>query len=188
MRHPLLLSLLLIAISATSWWLTQSDPEKPEDQALTTTQRQVDYYLRGLSVTTLGEDGKPARKLSASEIRHYPDDDTAQLFEPNYKVFASAAPNWQVNAVKGWVSGDGQLVLLEQQVHISREADANHPALEIDTERLRIQPAQDYAETDEKVSVRSNQDWLRATGMQAWLSEPARIKFLDQVKAFYASH
>ena len=53
------------------------------------------------------------------------------------------------------------------------------------TRDLRVQPRQDYAETDEKVRVDSDVDWLEAVGMQAWLRPPSRIKFLSQVKGHH---
>jgi lipopolysaccharide export system protein LptC len=57
--------------------------------------------------------------------------------------------------------------------------------MRIDTTNLRVQPHQDYAETDEHVRVVSEANWVDATGMQAWLRPPTRLKFLSEVTGYY---
>ena len=83
------------------------------------------------------------------------------------------------------MSADGSLVLLSGEVLIQREADSNNRPVRILTRDVRVQPSEDYAETDEKVRVESESDWLDAVGMQAWLRPPSRLKFLSQVRGFY---
>lgn len=151
-----------------------------------TGERQVDYYLRGLSTTTMGPNGKPARTLSAEHVRHFSDDDTTELKKPRLAIHQGEFPAWEVYSASGWISADGDLVLLDGDVRIDRAEGADNKPLHIRTSNLRVQPRQDYAETDEQVSVRSDQDWIDATGMQAWLRQPSRIKFLADVKGFYA--
>ena len=68
---------------------------------------------------------------------------------------------------------------------IERDAYLSAPATRIVTRDLRVQPAQDYAETDEHVRVETDVDWLEAVGMQAWLRPPSRIRFLSRVKGYY---
>jgi lipopolysaccharide export system protein LptC len=134
----------------------------------------------------MGPDGKPARTLRAAHVKHFQDDDTIELVEPELIVFQGEAPPWKVRAESGWVSADGSLVLLNDQVTIEREAGENTQPVTIHTRNLRVQPREDYAETDEQVRVRSHRDQIDATGMQAWLRQPSRIKFLADVKGFYA--
>lgn len=68
---------------------------------------------------------------------------------------------------------------------IEREAGTTTRPMRIVTSELRVQPSEDYAETDEKVRVESDADWLDAVGLQAWLRPPSRLKFLSQVKGYY---
>jgi lipopolysaccharide export system protein LptC len=191
LRHPVVLLLVLALIIGAIWLLTDS-PAPTEDPATADPAtghlagHQVDYYLRGLHATTMGEDGRPARTLRAAHVKHFQDDDTTELIEPQLIVFQGEQPPWKVRAESGWVSPDGKLVLLNDEVHIEREAGGQTKPVHIQTSNLRVQPHQDYAETDEQVRVRSDQDWIDATGMQAWLRQPSRIKFLADVKGFYA--
>lgn len=191
MRHPATIVLLLVMVALLSWRLR---PTPPTESAAATAaapthhpgERQVDYYLSGLHATTMGPDGMPARTLSAEHVRHFGDDDTTELENPRLTVHQGESPAWEVYAASGWISADGNLVLLDGEVQIDRAGGRDSRPVHIRTRNLRVQPRQDYAETDEQVSVRSDQDWIDATGMQAWLRQPSRIKFLADVKGFYA--
>jgi len=185
-RHPNLIWVAIFLLAASSWWLASS--HRPADNPIFDREgpREVDYYLRGLNATTMLESGLPARTLEAQELRHFPDDDTTELSKPRLTVHQGKQPPWVVVSDNGWVSADGSLVLLNGPVHITRDGDDRNRAIRMDTSNLRIQPYQDYAETDEQVRVRSRQDRIDAKGMQAWFHAPARIKFLADVKGYYA--
>ena len=77
------------------------------------------------------------------------------------------------------------MVLLSGEVEINRPGSAEARDIHIVTRDLRVQPEQDYAETDELVTITSEQNWVRSTGMQAWLREPIRLKLLSQTRAHY---
>lgn len=186
MRHPLILALVLIAAGALSWWLSSAPPAVEEAALTHQGTREVDYYLRGLEAVTMDENGKPARTLSAAELRHFTDDNTTELSRPLLLVHQGDKPAWRIDAEQGWMSADGELILLNGEVNMHREAAPGVAPMHIATRNVRVQTGQDYAETDEQVKVRSNSDWLDATGMQAWFREPSRIKFLADVKGFYA--
>jgi len=186
--HPAVLALLLLLVASVSWLLrSPSEREEPQETTAShTTERQVDYYLRGLQATTMNELGQPARTLRATEVKHFQDSDTTEMLAPQLTVYQDEQPPWEVRSETGWISPDGSLVLLQGEVNISRAAGPGVDPMQIETRDLRVQPREDYAETDEQVRVRSNENWLDATGMQAWLRQPSRIKFLADVKGFYA--
>jgi lipopolysaccharide export system protein LptC len=187
MRHPLFIWTLIAVLAGTTWWLAGS---RRVEQAEPTTHagvREADYYLKDMQATTMNEAGQPARTLEAQELRHYPGDGTTELTRPRLTVHQGKQPPWLVVSDDGWISADASLVLLGGEVHITRDAGSDNRPMRIDTRNLRVQPRQDYAETDETVRVRSEQDRIDATGMQAWLRSPARIKLLANVKGYYAS-
>jgi lipopolysaccharide export system protein LptC len=185
MRHPLVLWTLLLLAAGLSWWLGGGG-QRPSPVATHQGPREVDYYLRDFNATRMGPDGRPDRTLSARELRHFPDDDTTELAQPVLDIHQGEAPPWVVRSERGWVSANGDLILLQGAVHIERAAGPRNRPMRIDTRNLRVQPRQDYAETDERVRVRSGRDRIDATGMQAWFRAPARIKFLADVKGYYA--
>jgi len=174
----------MVVAAIASWRLVEREaPLSPP--VAHSGQRTIDYYVTGLDVTRMTAAGKPAHRLLATNLRHYTDDDTTELKQPRLTVYQDETPPWEIDAASAWMSADGSLVLLSGEVVIQREADSNNRPVRILTRDVRVQPREDYAETDEKVRVESESDWLDAVGMQAWLRPPSRLKFLSQVKGFY---
>jgi lipopolysaccharide export system protein LptC len=182
--HPALV-LAVSAAAALSWWLAQlgdKTPTMPTDQR---GPRAIDYHVTGFDVTRMTAEGSPAHRLRARYMQHFTDDDTTELQQPHLTVYQAEAPPWEVDAERAWLSADGSLLLLQGDVLIERAGDAVNRPIRITTRDLRVQPRQDYAETDEKVRVEGDTDWIDAVGMQAWMRPPSRLKFLSQVKAYY---
>jgi lipopolysaccharide export system protein LptC len=184
-RRNLLAGLVLAVTAALTWWLAQEDADGPSLSTAPQGGHQIDYYLRRLSFTTYTADGDPARTLRAPELRHFADDDTTEIDLPYMEIHKASAPPWEVRAKTGWISPDGALVRLQGDVVIRREAGPGVRPMRIVTPEMRVEPERDYAETDEPVTVTSRADRIDSVGMQAWLTEPGRIKFLSQVRARY---
>ena len=184
-RSRPLFALVLVVAAAFSWWLAEQAGPPAVQQAERHGPRAIDYYVTNLDVTRMTAEGSPAHRLRAQKLRHFTDDDTTELQQPHLTVYQREAPPWEVNAERAWVSPDGSLLLLAGEVLLEREGDADDRPMRILTRELRVRPQQDYAETDEKVRVESDTDWLDAVGMQAWLRPPSRLKFLSQVEGYY---
>ena len=184
-RFRPVLALLLIAAALISWLMVDRQATDPPLRVAQQGPREIDYAVTGLDVTRMTAAGQPAHRLRARTLRHFDDDDTTELEEPRLTVYQDDEPPWEVDAERAWMSADGSLVLLTGEVVINRAAHANSPPVRMVTRELRVQPRQDYAETDEKVRVETDTDRLDAVGMQAWLRPPSRLKFLSQVKGYY---
>lgn len=184
-RYRPILALLLVAAAMLSWWLVDRQPPAEPEQLTQQGPREIDYTVTGLDVTRMTEAGEPAHRLRATILRHYKDDETTELELPQLTVFQGEQPPWEIDAERAWMSADGSLVLLSGEVVVTRAAHANSPPVRMVTREMRVQPRQDYAETDEKVRVETDTDTLDAVGMQAWLRPPSRLKFLSQVKGYY---
>jgi len=182
--HPVF-ALALGAAAALSWWLAREGDERLAPPVEQRGPRAVDYHVTGFDVTRMTAEGSPAHRLRAQYMQHFIDDDTTELQQPHLTVYQGEGPPWEVDAERAWLSADGSLLLLQGEVLIERAGDADNRPIRITTRDLRVQPRQDYAETDEKVRVDSDTDWIDAVGMQAWMRPPSRLKFLSQVKGYY---
>lgn len=184
-RSRPLFALAVLVAAGLSWWLAEQAGRPAVEPVERHGPRAIDYHVTGLDVTRMNAQGSPAHRLRAQNLRHFTDDDTSELQQPHLTVYQDDAPPWEVDAERAWVSPDGSLLLLAGEVLIEREGDADDRPIRIRTRELRVQPREDYAETDEKVRVESDADWLDAVGMQAWLRPPSRLKFLSQVEGYY---
>jgi lipopolysaccharide export system protein LptC len=104
---------------------------------------------------------------------------------PELLVFEGDLPPWRIRSERGWVSPDGELVLLLGEVHIDREEGPTTQPVHLVTRDLRVQPKDEYAETDQPVRSESGPHWVESRGLQAWLRAPVRIKLLAEVRAYY---
>jgi lipopolysaccharide export system protein LptC len=185
-RLRLLFAAIVILAAGSSWWLSRdSDADATVTTFATPGSRDVDYRIKGFDVIRMTAEGDPAHRLVGTSLKHFTDDDTTELEAPRMTVFQADQPPWEIDAEQAWLSADGSVVLLTGRVLIERAGAGDAPATRIITSDLRIQPRQDYAETDEPVRVESGNDRLDAVGMQAWLRPPSRLKFLSAVEGFY---
>lgn len=177
------LILILLLVSVATWWANRfSEPEPPPQPG---DAHRPDYQVDGLTVTAMGPDGTPGRHLTTDQMRHYPDDDTTELDRPHLVVYAKDGPPWNIRSEQGWVGPDGERMLLEGQVRVDREGGPGSEPVHLATDRLRVQPKAEYAETDQPVRITSAANWIEAVGLQAWFGEPVRIKLLSNVRGRY---
>jgi len=174
--------ILLLLVAGTLWLARQSTPEAP---AYTAQEHRVDYYLEGVDSTLMDLSGRPGKRLVAERMTHFMDDDSTELQLPRLTLYDLDRPPWRVNSETGWLSGDGEVLLLQGAVKIDRSAAPGVRPMHITTHDLRVQPRDNYVETDADVIARSNEDRIDAKGMQIWLQQPIRIKLLANVRGRY---
>jgi len=183
-RREVAMALLLALSGALAWWLQRE--ARPPPPAPEPTERRPDYIVEGLSALTMDTAGRPDRRLTANELRHYPDDGSSELDDPRLLVYDDDAPPWQARADTGWINADGDEVLLQQRVRLERDATDTAAPLVLRTSEMLVLPETDYAETARFVEIDSGDDWVTAQhGMRAWLGEAVRVKLSGRVRARY---
>ena len=178
LRHSLLLAALLAAAGATGWALynlgvrtqvtTQSAPEAPE------------AYMENFVTVEMDGTGKPRRRIEASYMAYHADR-TVELTQPRYVLFRAEGEPWHVRSERGHVSADGTVVWLLGKVDAWRNDAAGARDLDIWSERLKVLPDSEYAETTEPVTIRTRGSMSTGVGMRAWLAE-TRFELLSQVR------
>lgn len=175
------LALILAGIGGAAWW--QQSQQGPDAPPAAARPRLPDYTVEGFSGTTMDIAGRPARSLSARELRHYPNDDSTELDLPVLVVYTADGPPWNIRSETGWASGDGERILLRGEVLADREGAGGLRPIHLRTSELLVHPRQNYAETAMPVRIDSNDDWLTSTGMQAWFGETElRATFLGRAR------
>ncbi|MEW7979527.1 MAG: LPS export ABC transporter periplasmic protein LptC [Candidatus Sedimenticola endophacoides] len=173
----------LLLLTASTWWLSRQSPlqEQRPERASTA----PDYYLVGFAELQYNAEGVRSQRLAALRLTHYPGNDSTDLSAPRIRMYDGERPPWRVKAESGWLSGDGEVLLLNGRVDIDRSASGEALAAHIDTRNLKVQPKQNYIETDEAVVYVSGKDRVNAVGMQAWFNEPTRMKLLSKVRGHH---
>lgn len=174
----------LALLAAGTWWLAFI--QEPEQATVETNKtHKIDYYLKQFNVLSLTNTGLPKQKLRADYLEHYLDDDSTELTSPNITMYSADKPDLHIKSDTGYISADGELVLLNGAVNIHRESSKTNADMLIDTHNLRIQLANDFAETDAFVKIVSGKSTIEGTGLQAHFREPINVKLLADVRGHH---
>ncbi|WP_295882630.1 LPS export ABC transporter periplasmic protein LptC [uncultured Thiohalocapsa sp.] len=179
--REVMIALLLAAAGLAAWWYrgAQAPPAAP----MVPQHGRPDYVVEQVAAVTMSEDGIPARRLRAPQLRRYPGTTGSELDAPVLRLLKPGEPDWVIRAEQAWVSAAGDEVLLEGRVAADRAAAADAPAMRILTSELLVIDAADYAETDRFVELERGEDWLTAVdGMQLWYAAPMRSRFFGRVR------
>ena len=177
----------LAILAAATWWLAFT--QEPEIEKKTSKPgHKIDYFLKDFEVLSMTLEGKPKQRIQAEYMEHFVDDDSTEMTQPIMTMYSPDKPDLHINSETGFISSDGELILLNGAVNIKREALKNIAALKIDTHNLRVQLANDFAETDEFVTIQSGTHSIEGTGLRAHFREPINIKILEKVQGHHEIH
>lgn len=171
---------LLAALAlASSWWQRSMEPPP----------RLLggggpDSVMEGYRATMMNTEGNPRHRLWGEVLTHYPNDDSTELVAPRLLVFRPAGAPWLIASEQGRISADGELVLLNGEVRIRRDASPGEGAVAVDTRDLRVLPEEDFAETGEPAVIITDELHMAGIGMRAYLSD-GRLQILEKVRSRY---
>jgi lipopolysaccharide export system protein LptC len=175
----------LAILAAGTWWLAFL--QEPEIETPTAKPgHKIDYFLKDFEVLSMTLTGSKKLRIQAEHMQHFVDDDSTELSKPVMTMYSPDKPDLHINSETGYISSDGELVLLNGAVNIKRNALKNIAAMEVDTHNLRVQLPNDFAETDEFVTIKSGANTIEGIGLRAHFREPINIKILDQVRGLHA--
>ena len=165
--------LLLGLLALLSWWAAERFGP-PIEKGKKLEPGKVDYYSKGLRRTVMDEAGKPKELLVAEVLVHYEDDNRSELTKPVMTLYTQEGPPWVIYAETATLPGDGEQIFLNGAVLVLRDANQDGRTMRIETSNARVQPDNNYAETDEDIRVISPPDYMTGTG--------AKLKFGDGIE------
>lgn len=184
------LIVLLLLLVLTSWI---HNSLQDEGGAIETRDRgEPDSMMWDFKRIDMDEKGLPKARLTADLMKHYPHDDSVELEHPAMEIYnEDKVLPWQITAERGWLSGDGEKLLLYGKVYIWRDqaqqdqhSVQTRKEIELITTDLRILLKEEYAETDNFVMIISPAAKVTAVGLQANLKK-RNLKLLSKVRGRY---
>lgn len=147
------IGLLLILVVLTLWLnrLVQSNPGRNNGQE----RHDPDVIIESFSAQKFSQTGEVHYTLSAKKMTHYPDNDSALLESIQFSATPPSQQRFSAEAKQGVLFDGGDRVVIEGDVTVRSEGDANTntPALTLKTPRLTILPNENIARSDAGVSV-----------------------------------
>ncbi|MDY6981682.1 MAG: LPS export ABC transporter periplasmic protein LptC [Pseudomonadota bacterium] len=164
---------VLLAASAATFFVTGLEGDAPTQETRTSPLDEAyDYYVQNMRTTRFAADGSAVSQLRAERVTHFPEDDRADLVQPEFMSFDDDA--WQVSASTGTLSPeparDDDRLELAGTVEL-RKPLANGDFYEIDTSELTVFLASEEAFSEAPVVLRTRNSRLNGNGMQARLAE-----------------
>ena len=178
---PLVLAVLLALLT---FWINQTvENQGPKIDG--SSRHDPDYTMQNFVTTQTDALGKLRYVLAASEMLHYPDDDSTVLQRPRFTQYTANKPYTQIEGLRGYVSSNGNEIELVDQVKVTRQAFAGKGEMQVLTERLLILPDQNIAKTDANVTIKqAPKTVIRAKGM-IFDKKTQTVRLLSRVKGHY---
>jgi len=134
----LLIVTLIAALAGLTFWMQSDLLFEPEDEPDFEQRHDPDYYIENFTAVGMDVDGNRQYVLEAARLVHFPDDDTALVDQPHIVQYEADRAPVHVYAETGWVSPDGDEVILTGNVRVIRGRDSSGSGGVTTTEKLRI--------------------------------------------------
>ena len=156
---------ILLALTGLTFWLryaTEMDEPRRDGKH----RHDPDYTVSDVVLRKLDMNGQLKYTLRATDVRHYPNDDTTDLLKPHVVYQYAKQPPVTISAERGHTNKDGQQVDLEGNVRIYRPASGRDEELTASMPDLTVFPDEEKAFTKSPVLLTKGKSWLKGVGMQ----------------------
>lgn len=174
----LYINLMTLGLSTVFFWWWQQTTQK--DMA-SETKWIPDYYLTNATLSQYNENGELFSNISALRFTHIQEFNSTDMVKPRFNIYLRDADTaWFGKADEGLILDSGAQINLTGNALVTNGPDLSSP-LTLTTQSLRLFPKQNYAVSDDKVTLTGKYSHLTGTGMQLTL-DTQRLLFLHQVK------
>ena len=126
-------TLMVVTMWMQSDLIVESDEQQPVSES-----NDPDYYIENFTAVGMDIDGNREYVLEAARMVHYPIDDTSLLDKPHVIQYVPDRAPTHIYAETGWISADGNEVIMTGNVRIIRGRDSSGAGGVTTTDRLRI--------------------------------------------------
>lgn len=186
-RPTILFPLILLAVLAvlTSW--IDYSVQLPEARIDGSSRHDPDYILNNFVTSRTDQNGDLRYHLEASEMRHFPDDDTTLLTAPHFVRYELDKPFTSIEGKTGFVSSKAEKIEFVDDVKVVRQAYNGKGEMTLLTDRLDVMPDEETARTASPVVIlQAPKTVIHATGM-FYDKKNKTLQLLHAVKAHYES-
>lgn len=176
------LILLLVLTLGSAWLLHKLSLE--DRRRAPGRGHQVDYYMERFTRTSTDASGRISDRLRAERMVHYSDDNSTELVRPELEFYNGDERPWQARSDRGWVSGDGDVVILLGQVDAWRNAADGSREIELVTRDLRVLVDEKLAESEAHSTIRNATTVAEADGMRADFGRN-KLELMTHVRSRY---
>jgi len=164
---------LLGGLAALTYWL-DAQVQAPVARRDGSSRHEPDLFLVNFRATNFDEKGNPKESLTAKRGDHFPDDESALLTSPMFKVMQPGRPAFTVTADHGRITGDRENAYFTGHVEARREAEETPSApgktpsgaITLSTEYLHVVPKAERVDSDRRVTIREPHGIIEGVGLE----------------------
>ena len=146
--------LIIVALlAATTFWLEQVVSNEIRE-GLGNKRHDPDLIVNNASIDRFDTDGKRISRITASQLRHYPDDDTADLTDPVITLTRDARPS-VFSSKTAHADNASKIVVMRDSVRGTRAAGADSAMQTLETEELTVLTDDEIARIDRCIRCRT---------------------------------
>ncbi|MCO4756547.1 MAG: LPS export ABC transporter periplasmic protein LptC [Oceanospirillaceae bacterium] len=180
-RTRLIIAALLLGPVLLYWGLGIAPSERSRPpQAL---QQGEDYFATDTRTRVFDDKGMLEQTLSTPRLDHYPDRAESELTTPEIILYGTDGSVTTTTAKHGTLPDDRVKALLSGDVRV-KDSTSSGVVTQVLTETLTLYPDTKLAETDEPVTILSDNVRYDATGMKASF-ENKTLKLLSNVQGLH---
>lgn len=170
---------LMLAISGAvlAYWGFSGDEYQPKVSDRETIN-DIDGFLIHSETVQFDESGRLKHRMLSDRVDHYPEQDRSKLTKPQIHVYSANGTETIAKSERGEAGPDNKEFLLIEKVNIAEQLPDGY---RLDTEFLRIEPDNDYAETHTPVTLKQKNSELKSVGMKVYMDQN-RILLLQDVR------
>ena len=165
--------LLLGSLAALTYWL-DAQVQPPSARHDGSSRHDPDLFLTDFKAVTFDAKGQPRESLSAARAEHFPDDDSAELENPQLSLTETGRPKMTITADSGVIAGDRAHGDFKGNVKVLREADpapagpGGKPSgpVTLTTSLLHVDTHDERVTTDQPVTIEEPRGIIRGQGLQ----------------------
>ena len=178
-RQFKMIGVMLALALVSTWALYHYDLESSLLE--TKAYNAPDYFMEDFTTIAMDEKGNPRYQLAAIYMAHYGHNNTTEVLNPKIEFYRNGKEPFHVEANKGWLTADNEVVLLNGDVRFIETDKPGEDTMQIFTEKARLLINQNYAETDEFARVITKRTAITGTGMRVNFDQ-GKLNVLNDVK------
>jgi len=157
--------LLLALLTGATFWLDYV-VEQSGPAARRQLRHDPDFVIENFTITSMGADGKPASRLAADRMTHYPVEKLTEVGALQLMQTSQDAPPVHISADRATVSENGDELRLYDNVVVVREATKDRGELRLETPYLHYLRDAEIADTPSPVVITEDGSRVEGVGME----------------------
>ncbi|GAB2888363.1 hypothetical protein GCM10027046_15950 [Uliginosibacterium flavum] len=156
--------IIVVFLAGTTFWLERIVSNEARN-GLGNKRHDPDQIVNQVSIDRFDNTGRRISRITASQLQHYPDDDTAELANPVITLTRDERPT-VFSSKTAHADNASKVVVMRDTVRGNRAAGVDSAMQTLETEELTVLTDDEIARTDKPVRMTQGASTLSGIGAE----------------------